>query len=272
MDNQQDDRYAARRAELAAQFQGLPPAGSDGYWRYIEELDAEKRLPLEVLARCFRERHFAGIRGDAERIMKVIWRRVQPQVIAWARDLARQAPSGMASALKDDLEEECLTSLWEDLVEDDADEDAPFLLTSFTASFLRLRQHVSQDVMIREGIWKRPGVNTPKRIPRGEMVSLQIEAEPEAAAGSAATPVRQVGDPAAQRALEQVELSDLFAKVQALPENQRTVILDRFWEGVSQEETAAKLGITPRMVRYLLGQALETLRQDYGGGEEGNGV
>ena len=69
-----------------------------------------------------------------------------------------------------------------------------------------------------------------------------------------------------------MELSDLFAKVQALPENQRTVILDRFWEGVSQEETAAKLGITPRMVRYLLGQALETLRQDYGGGEEGNGV
>jgi RNA polymerase sigma factor (sigma-70 family) len=270
VDNQQDDVYAARRAELAAQFQGLPSAGSDGYWRRIEELDAANRLPLEVLTRCFRERHFAGFSGDADGIMRIIWRRVQPQVIAWARDLARQAPAGMAPALKDDLEEECLISLWEELVEDDAEEDAPFLLTSFKASFLRLRQHVAQDVMTREGIWKRPGVNTPKRIPRGDLVSLQ--AEPDQTAGSAAPPARQPGDPAAQRALEQVELSDLFEKVQALPENQRTVILDRFWEGVAQEETAAKLGVSTRMVRYLLGQALEALGQDYGGGEEGNGV
>ena len=68
MDNNQDDVYAARRAELEAQFQALPPTGSSDYWRRIEESDAERRLPLEVLARCCRERYAAGVTDDANRI------------------------------------------------------------------------------------------------------------------------------------------------------------------------------------------------------------
>ena len=60
MDNNQDDVYAARRAELEAQFQALPPTGSGDYWRRIEEPDAERRLPLEVLAHCCRERNATG--------------------------------------------------------------------------------------------------------------------------------------------------------------------------------------------------------------------
>ena len=276
MANNQDDVYATRRAELEAQFQGLPPAGSESYWRRVEAADDANRLPLEVLARCFRERHFAGFADDAERIMKIIWQQVQPKVGVWARGLARQAPSGMASTISEDLEQECLARLWEELAEgdtgdddgDDDGDDAPFLLTFFAKSFLRLRQHVAQDVLVKEGIWRRPGVQQPTRIPRDALASLSEEPERE----GEASPVRQPGDPAAQRALEQVELSDLFDKVHALPENQRTVILDRFQEGLSQEETAAKLGVSTRMVRYLLGQALAALRQDYGGGEEGNGV
>lgn len=268
MDNNQDDVYAARHAELEAQFQGLPPAGSASYWRRIEAPDAANRLPLEVLARCLRERHFAGFREDAGRIMKVIWRQAQPQVQAWARSLATQAPPGNVSALKEDLEQECLVALWEELAEGEPDGDEPFLLTYFAKSFLRLRQHVAHDVMEKEGIWRRQGVKQPARIPRDAITGLPEESDN----GDVTLSIRQPGDPAAQRALEQVELSDLLDRVRALPDDQRTVILDRFWEGLSQQETAAKLGVSTRMVRYLLVQALEALRQDLDGGEEGRGV
>ena len=268
MANNQDDVYAARHAELEAQFQGLPPAGSASYWRRIEELDAEKRLPLEVLARCFRERHFGGFREDASRVMKAIWRHVQPQAQAWAGSLAVQAPPGIVSAIKEELEQECLVALWEELAEGDPDDDEPFLLTYFAKSFLRLRQHVAHDVMEKEGIWQRQGVKRPTRIPRDVLAGLPEESDN----GDMTPSIRQPGDPAAQRALEQVELSDLLDRVRALPDDERTVILDRFWEGLSQEETAAKLGVSTRMVRYLLTQALAALRQDLGGGEEGNGV
>lgn len=263
----QDDLYAPRRAQLDAQFQALPPVGGD-YWRRIEEPIAEQRLPLEVLARCYRERHTAGAVEDADRILNVIWRQVQPQVRQWSRDVAGRARSGMKPELREDLEQECFIKLWQELSDVDDGEDEIFLLTHFEIAFLRLRQHVAQDVMKKAGEWQRPGVDKPTRIPTDVIDSIQATSERE---GDFPLDDR-LEDVTAQAPFRQVELSDLFDKAHALPEDQRTVIIDRFWEGLTQDKTAAKLGITPRMVRYLLRKALRELGEQYGAGEEGNGV
>jgi RNA polymerase sigma factor (sigma-70 family) len=264
----QDDPYAPRRAQFEAQFQALPPTGGDDYWRRIEEPIAEQRLPLEVLARCLRERHAAGAVGDADRVLNVIWLQVQPQVRKWSRDVAGMARSGMKPELREDLEQECFIKLWQELNDVDDGDDEIFLLTYFEIAFLRLRQHVAQDVMKKAGEWQRPGVDKPTRIPTDAIDSIQATSEREGD-----FPLDdQLEDMAAQAPFRQAELSDLFEKVRALPEDQRTAIIDRFWKGLSQDETAAKLGITPRMVRYLLRKALRELGEQYGAGEEGNGV
>lgn len=259
MDNQQDDRYAARRAELAAQFQSLPPAGSDGYWRHIEEPDTANRLPLEVLARCFRERHFAGIRGDAERIFKVIMERIRGRVGWWAKSIARQARSGSGSLEAEDLEQECHLKLWEELVSD----DSTFLLESFMQGLHHICQHVGHGEMERAGEWRRPGVETPKRIPRGQLESLQ--AEPE---GVGELPLSErTPDEKAQDEIEKATLSDLFDLVRQLPHDERIIIHDWLSGDRTQEDTAATLGVTARTIRNRLTKILDELRRNYRGGE-----
>lgn len=264
MDDHQDDAYEARHTDLEAQFHALPPVGSDNYWRRIEEPAAGQRLPLEVLARCYRERNAAGAVEDADRIMNIIVKQVQPAVRPWARHIAKQAPSGTTSELQQDLEQECLVKLWAELASD----DPTYLLINFTMAFLRLRQHVAHSVMEKAGEWQRQDVKNPTRIPRGTMDSLQAQTSSE----SEFSLDDQLEDEQAQSAFKQVDLSYILDVVRSLPENQRTVILDRFWEGLTQEETAAKLGISTRMVRYLLKKALRELGVRFGDGEEGNGV
>ncbi len=257
MRNSQDDPFASRRAQLEAEFHALPLVGSGDYWERIEQPTDGQELPLEVLARCLRERHAAGAVEDADRALNVIWRQVQPQVRQWSRDVAGRAHSGMKPELREDLEQECFIKLWQELSDVDDGDDEIFLLTHFEIAFLRLRQHVAQDVMKKAGEWQRPGVDRPTRIPTDVMDSIQATSEREDD-----FPLDdQLEDVNAQAPFRQAELSDLLEKVRALPEDQRTVIMDRFWEGLTQDETAAKLGITSRMVRYLLRESSERTRR-----------
>lgn len=258
--NQQDDAYAVRRTELDRQFRTLPPVGTDAYWRSIDGAGAQQALPLEVLARCFRDRAGAGAVTDAERTFNVIWRRVQSLVQRWAWVIASRARSGMKAQLQEDLEQECYIKLWEELASD----GPTFLLEGFTFAFGRLRQYVAQDVMEREGEWQRRGVEQPTRIPRSHMGSSQ--AKP---AGEDEAPlVELVADASVQDAFDRAELSDLLDLVMTLPPDQRMIILDRFWDGRPQEETAAKLGISDRMVRYRMKTILRELGVRYRGAEE----
>jgi RNA polymerase sigma factor (sigma-70 family) len=260
VENQQDDTYAVRRAELDRQFRMLPPVGTDAYWRSIDGAGAQQALPLEVLARCFRDRDGAGAVTDADHIFDVIWRRVQSPVQRWTWAIASRARSGMKAQLQEELEQECYIKLWEELASD----GPTFLLEGFTFAFGRLRQHVAQDVMEREGEWQRRGVKQPTRIPRSYMDSSQ--AKP---AGEDEAPlVELVADASVQDAFDRAELSDLLALVMTLPPDQRMIILDRFWEGRPQEETAAKLGISDRMVRYRMKTILRELGVRYRGAEE----
>ena len=84
--------------------------------------------------------------------------------------------------------------------------------------------------------------------------------------------VDQVADASAQDAFDQAELSDLLALVMTLPADQRMIIFDRFWDGLPQEETAEKLGISDRMVRNRLKTILRNLNMRYRGTEEDDHV
>lgn len=258
----QDDVYANRRAELDAQFRALPLAGDAAYWRHIESADKDSALPLEVLVRCVRERTAAGAIDDAMRIFEAILRRAQSPVERWTLKVARQARSGMKPELREDLAQECYEKLWKELTDD----GPTFLAVHFTSAFGHLCQHVAHDTMEKAGEWRRKGVATPTRIPRAETES--IEAKPK---GEDDVPlVGQITDMRVHNAFDQAELSDLFDLVMKLPLDQRTIILDRFWDGRSQEETATKLGISDRMVRYRLKLILHDLGVRYQGGEEDN--
>ena len=256
-----DDAYAAQRAELDTQFRALPPGGTDDYWRTIEGSGAQQPLPIEILARCLRERHRAGAVTDAERIFNVILRRVQSSVQHWAWGIARQAQSGIQP---EDLEQQCYMELWEEL----ADDGRTFLFVHFAHALRRLRGHVAHNMMQRAGVWQRPGVQRPRRIPRDLTDSLL--AVPE---GEDGVPlVDQVPGASAEDVFDQAELSDLFALVMTLPADQRMIIFDRFWDGLPQEETAEKLGISDRMVRYRLKKILRNLKGRYRGTEEDDHV
>ena len=152
--------------------------------------------------------------------------------------------------------------LWEEL----AGDGPTFLLVHFGFAFGRLRQHVAHDVMERAGEWQRRGVEKPTRIPRDLTDSLQAEPKSEDEVPLS----EQVADASAQDAIDQAELSDLLALVMTLPADQRTIVLDRFWNSRSQEGTAAELGISDRMVRYRLKTILRELGVRYGGTEEDN--
>lgn len=258
----QKDIYAARSAALDEQVRMLPPAGSVEYWRLIEQGDAAASLPLEALARCVRERRAADADGDAKRIFTALVRRIQDSTGRWAWAIANQAHSGMRPQLKEDLEQEAYLKLWGEL----SDEGPTFLFENFAFAYNRLRQHVAQSQMERAGERQRPGAEQSTRVPRAQMESLQKERIGED------DPVSEerLADMSATSAFGRAELSDLLAVVASLPAEDRALIYDRFWLGVPQEETAAKLGISDRMVRYRLKAILRELRVRYQGDEEGN--
>ena len=264
VDNKQDDPYAARRATLVARFQALPQAGSDDYWRSIEPPDAGQELPPEVLARCFRERDAAGAFQDTERIFIAIMRQIEAGIGRWAWSVARQAKSGMVSDRREELEQECYAKLWEEL----KDDSPTFLLENFDHALDYLCGHVAHSVMQKAGEWKRRGVEKPRRVPQDEMES--IHAEPD---GEDEAPLSdRLASTSAQNELDLAEYCDLLGEVETLPPDERAIIEGLFYDGRTQEEVAALLGVTARTIRNRLKKILHDLLQRYQGSEEDDNV
>jgi DNA-directed RNA polymerase specialized sigma24 family protein len=239
--NSQDDPYAPRRAQLETLFNELPPTGSADYWRRIEEPVAEQRLPLEVLARCLRERIATGVREDASRVFNVIVARTKRKVGWWAGSIASQAQSGTGSQDSEDLEQECYKALWEELV----GKARTFLVENFTHGLERLCQHVAHSEMRRSGEWVRKGVEKPTRIPREALASLQAEQDNEGDLSHSSQPL----DTRAQDAFDLAEYSDLLGEIDKLSREDRTIINGLIYDGRTQAEIAAELGVTDRTIR-----------------------
>lgn len=150
------------------------------------------------------------------------------------------------------------------LFEELAGDGPTFLLESFAHKLDRICKHVAHRVMEREGEWTREGVEKSTRVPRDQVESLQ--AQPK---GDGEMPLdAHVVDARAQEALEQVELSDLYDLIRKLPDDQKQILIDRFYRDRAQQETAADLGVTDRTIRNRLVTILRDLRARYQGGEE----
>lgn len=256
----QDDAYAARRADLDAQFRALPPAGTGAYWSRIEDTAQATALPLEVLARCLRERHVSSKVEDAHRIFDVVIKRIQGRTQAWARHIAYTGSGTMRQQIAEELEQECDVALWQELVE----EGPTFLLEQFAFGLTRLQQHVAHSVMQQAGEWTRPGVTTPTRVPRGQTDSIDV-----APRSVDEVPLAEkVTDPAADQAFERAELSDLLELVARLAPEARALLYDRFWRGLTQEEIAAQAHVTSKTIYNRLKAILRQLGIRYRGGEE----
>ena len=69
------------------------------------------------------------------------------------------------------------------------------------------------------------------------------------------------GDPAAETGPGPEERDELFAAVQALPEQQRKVVVLRHWLGLSVAETAEELGISEGTVKSHSSRGLAALQR-----------
>lgn len=260
--DEQDDPYAARRAELEQRFQSLPAVGTAEYWRLIEQETKATALPLEVLARCLREREQAGARADTESIFKMLLRWIMPTVQGRMRATAKRYASHQKTELAQDLEQECYMQLWRELL----DPAPTFFCEHFMHALRRLMDHVEHALMEREGFWKRDNVITPNRVPDSAQDRLDEPLVP----GEGMTLGGTLEDEGAQDEYARVDLeTDIAALKAALSPEERELLHDLYWSGLTQQEVADRLGITDRAVRYQLARILKHLREDYQGGEEG---
>ena len=256
MGAEQDDEYATRRAGLDHQFHSLPQAGSAAYWQAVTAA-----LPLEVLVRCFRDRRAAGAPADAERIFDAMLRRVQRQVAAWAHGISLCAPKERAQALANDLEQECFVALWRELCA----EGNTFLAERFVHKLTRIEQHTAHQVMEREGLWQRPGVRTPTRVPGADTERLDTPRHDEESVPLGA----RLFDAKAEDAFERAELeTDIQAVLDALTVEDRALVYDRYWDDQSPDEIARRLGVTDRTVRNRLARIYAELRRLLGEPQE----
>lgn len=258
---ERDDPYAVQRAERERLFQSLPAAGTPDYWKRIEGATAETALPLEVLARCVRERAQTGALDDARRIRAVIVRRIQTPVQARMRATALRSASRQKSDLAHDLEQECYVLLLREI----RDPEPTFFCEHFMQALKRLMDHAEHSIMEREGFWKRRDVEKPKRVPANKQDSLDAPIAP----GGPLTLGQSMPDPAAEDAYERVDLeTDIAELLAALKPEDRELVRDLFWSNLTQEQVAERLHITDHTVRNRLKRILAQLRKDYSDGEE----
>ncbi|MFI5273795.1 MAG: RNA polymerase sigma factor [Ktedonobacterales bacterium] len=262
MGDEEEARFAEQQAELDQRFAGLPAPGSAGYWQAVAGTEIVEPPPLEVLARCFRERDAAGRRDHADRLFELIQGRVQQMTQAWAKRIVRFVPAHSRNDLADELESDCYFELWQAL----RNPEQRFILKNFTHVLRWVQDHAAHARMQSEGYWKRPSVETPNRIPRGLTDSLD---RPPARQPDAAAAVQPLPDPVAASAFIQVEqAADIQRLLAQLSPEDRALVYDLYWAGLSQQEVAARLGKTDRTVRNYITRILAKLRLLAGQGEE----
>jgi DNA-directed RNA polymerase specialized sigma24 family protein len=259
-----DDRHAARRAALERQYDTLPAPGTAAYWRRIEQLEphpaAGAPLDREVLARCVQERALVGHLADAHRVFTALVQRVQADVRRWARRCGAPA----RGALNHDLQQECYLALWAEL----STEGRTFFTVHFGHALRRLQQRAGQELLIREGYRRKPGVEWPDRVPVAQRDSLELPTADDADDLALPLALRLVDVRALDPAVA-TELSDLVQLVTNLPPRDRTLIFSLFWRDETREVVAQRLRVKSVKTIYNRLYAIsEQLRVQYSGGEE----
>ena len=249
------DPYAARRDRFDELFRALPRPGTPAYWQALEG-SSEQPMPLEVLARCWRERWRALAALDAERILLLIFGRVEGTIHRWAQRSLGAIGRGLT--LSDDLENACYEGIWQEVKRD----DEPFLLENFNSALEHIQQHALQELARKEGLQNKH-TEHPKRVPRAaqESLSAQVSAENETYTFADAI--------ADARAQEQFDLDVLCSDVRdllaSLSDDERALLYYDIEGELTQDEIGQRLGgVTGRTVRSKLKKLRAHLRARYG--------
>ncbi|WIG61797.1 MAG: hypothetical protein OJF49_004545 [Ktedonobacterales bacterium] len=262
-DDHHEDAHAARRVQLDALFQQLPPPGSADYWLAIERKEGDL-LPVEILVRCFRERLAAQAEAEANRIVTVIFSALTTEMSRWSRDIAHRSRSGQIPELAEELEQEGYTALLETL----RNPLRQFFEVHFHTSLRRLEQHVAWDYMQKQGQWVRPGVDMPERIPKDMTQSLSSPRK----SGDDDMPGTDPADTSTDDAYTNVEIAaDLDALLAELTSEQQKLLALLFWDDLTQDDAARLLGVDSRTVRNRLKRIMAFLRARYRDEEGNNG-
>jgi RNA polymerase sigma factor (sigma-70 family) len=254
-DEEQDARYAERRAALEREFAALPVPGTDAYWAALTALT----VPMEVLARCLRQRLKAGDNQAADRIYRQMVQRSETVNQYWLRQTLRRVSREQAAELAQDLMQELAIALWQELKGEHT-----FIEVSFGSVLHRLQQHVATTYMQREGHWQRKGVATPERVPRRLIESLTPPEEGDG--GESGVAPRQLpADPKAETAFTALEAAEAVQELlDILPPHLRELAyLLTYGDELTQEELAAHFGITDRAIRLRIEKARAILRAHF---------
>src|SRR5579883_24948 len=247
---ERDEEVVKRRIGLAQIYGSLPRYASTAFWCTLQSAD----IPLEVLVRCFRSALAQGDVQGRDRIIEIIFLRIQTMNEYWAASVLKSlaVPADERYALMCDL----CADLYESVIRALMNPERLFWEENFLHCLYFERKHVYRSLMMREGRWHDLGVKRSTRIPRGLLASLD-------------QPVQQadngihsfdIEDEQAQRMLQTVESFDLLQLVLHLPDRLRAVVLLIFWEGRSEKDAARVLGIRDRTVRNRIQAAKKLLR------------
>jgi hypothetical protein len=245
-----------RRAVLATAFQALPTYGSAEFWSIIEESQLKLALPLEILVKCARVAIAQEDSASRNRIIEIIFRRIQKTNEYWSRHVLSQVHltseerSMFAFDLHADLCERVIRALM--------DIKRLFWEENFQHCLCFERKHVYQAFMTREGRWYNQHAidAVTRRIPHSLIGSLD---QPVQHANGESWEM-DIEDMQAQKALLAVEQNDLPLLILKLPEKLKPVIWFIFWEGRTEKYVANLLGVSDRTIRNRLHKALELLR------------
>jgi len=249
VEQEQDARFAQRRAALQQRFAALPAPGTPAYWSAL----ADSTLPMEVLVRCLRNHQAANDRVATDRIFELVLSRMQTGDAAWAAYITRVAGPAQAAEMAKELRQELHAALWRELTR-----ARRFIEENFQAVLARLRQHVAHPYMQQEGLWIRKDVTKPERVPRQLVESLTPPATEEVGVASSAV---QPADPQAEAAFDMVELAEEVQDLlDVLPPQLREQLWRTFAGGQTQAELAAHFDVTDRTIRLRHEKALGLLR------------
>lgn len=247
---ERDEEVVKRRIVLAQIYSSLPRYASAAFWRALQTAD----IPLEVLVRCFRAALSQGDVQGRNRIIEIVFLRIQTTNEYWAASVLKHLSlrSDERYALMCDL----CADLYESVIRALMDPERLFWEENFLHSLYFERKHVYRSLMMREGRWHDLSIKKSTRIPRGLLASLdqsvhQVEN---------GIPAFDIEDEQAQRMLQMAESFDLLQLVLHLPDKLKAVVLLIFWEGRTEKDTARVLGVSDRTVRNRIQAAKKLLR------------